>query len=37
MFAFCPSIDHSKCGIPNDHAQGGVNMGLRAGLQKKHV
>lgn len=36
MFAFCPTINHEKCGIPSDTA-GSTDMGLKAGLSKIHV
>jgi len=35
MFAFCPSINHNKCGINSTSSS--TNMGLKAGLESKKV
>lgn len=36
MFAFCPTINHKKCGIQTETGLS-TDMGLKAGLGKKHV
>lgn len=35
MFAFCPSINHQKCGISSSNDL--TDMGLKAGLDIQHV
>lgn len=36
MFAFCPAINHKKCGITSS-SQGSTDMGLKAGIDKVTV
>lgn len=35
MFAFCPSINHNKCGISSTSSS--TDMGLKAGIESKKV
>lgn len=35
MFAFCPSINHNKCGV--DSTSSSTDMGLKAGIESKKV
>lgn len=36
LFAFCPSINHQKCGVKSNTGLS-TDMALKAGLSKKHV
>lgn len=36
MFAFCPSVNHNKCGVKSGNSLS-TNMGLKAGLESKSV
>jgi len=36
MFAFCPSINHQKCGVKGQ-TYSSTDMSLKAGVSKQHV
>ena len=36
LFAFCPAVNHNKCGIQSGSSTS-TNMGLKAGLETQHV
>jgi len=37
MYAFCPMVNHEKCGIADTDNHLSTDMGLKANLEKRHV